>query len=134
MKVPFETFKVELLTAPGRTDRLTVLQLKRKVKYIFFSDQLLLLKTNKSTRRWFLESVRGCVSAFIDLGFSEITTLLFPGSYRFQSIFSRWGFFQKAVRIESERNKSWNMKKVKPTSCGILDIQAHHLRRFFNLL
>lgn len=97
MKVPFETFEAELLTAPCRTDRLTVRQLKRKVKYIFFSDQLLLLKTNKSTRRWFLQSVRGCVSAFIGLSFSEITTLLFPGSYRFQSIFSKWGFFQRVV-------------------------------------
>lgn len=97
MKVPFETFKAELLTAPCRTDRLTVRQLKRKVKYIFFSDQLLLLKTNKSTRRWFLQSVRGCVSAFIGLSFSEITTLLFPGSYRFQAIFSRWGFFQRVA-------------------------------------
>jgi len=119
MKVPFETFKVELLTAPCRTDRLTVRQLKRKVKYIFFSDQLLLLKTNKSTRRWFLQSVRGCVSAFIGWSFSEITTLLFPDSYRFQPIFSKWGFFQRVARIKSERKKSWKMKKAKRTGCGI---------------
>lgn len=131
MKVPFETFKVELLTAPCRTDRLTVRQLKRKVKYIFFSDQLLLLKTNKSTRRWFLQSVRGCVSAFIGLSFSEITTLLFPGSYRFQSIFSKWCFFQRAAWIESDRKKKcWNIKKRQ----NLLSVGcAHSLLHILNL-
>lgn len=110
-------------------------QLKRKVKYIFFSDQLLLPKTNKSTRRWFLESVRGCVSAFIGWSFSEITTLLFPGSYRFQTIFSRWGIFQRVVRIKLERKKkNWNIKKANPTGCGALNIQAHSLLGFFNVL
>lgn len=127
MKVPFETFKAELLTAPCRTDRLTGRQLKRKVKYIFFSDQLLLLKTNKSTRRWILVSVRGCVSAFMGLSFAEITTPLFPDSYR---CFKPMGLLPKSCVSQSRKKKVHVLAEQKSKTWWLWDLKASRLTGF----